>query len=62
VAHKSVNARSYDQSMGRDAWVFLAAAFTPEIRALERLLGWDCAAWLEPPQFAGTTGQVDGET
>ncbi len=49
VAPASVTSRTYDAPMGREAWTLLAAAFTPEIRALEKCLGWDCAAWLEPP-------------
>jgi len=52
VAPESVNARTYDAPMSRDAFTFLAAAFTAEIRALEKLLGWDCTAWLEPPDAA----------
>lgn len=55
VTPASVNARTYDAPMEREAWAWLAAAFTPEIRTLEQHLGWDCAAWLEPPAFAGAT-------
>jgi hypothetical protein len=28
---------------------YLARKFRPEISALERLLGWDCSSWKEPP-------------
>ncbi len=43
---KTVHARDYDTSMTAEEKRYLLAVFTPEIRALERLLAWDCSAWL----------------
>ena len=43
---KSANARAYEAPMPADDWNWLAERFAGEIRALERLLGWDCADWL----------------
>jgi hypothetical protein len=37
--------------MQRDEWEWLATRLASEIRELEALLGWDCAAWLLPPRF-----------
>lgn len=47
----TANVRSYEQPMQRDEWEWLAARLALEIRDLEALLGWDCAAWLLPPRF-----------
>jgi len=49
TAPKIANARAYEAPMPRDAWFYLATVFRDEIAALERTLGWDCAAWLQPP-------------
>ena len=46
-----VNVRRYERPMRHDEWEWLAGAFTPDIRELELLLGWDCSAWLRPPAF-----------
>jgi hypothetical protein len=46
VAEKIVQARDYDTPMTEEEKQFLIGVFTPEIRELERLLGWDCSAWL----------------
>jgi hypothetical protein len=43
---KTVHARDYDSAMTAEEKRYLVAVFTPEIRALERLLAWDCSAWL----------------
>ena len=45
------NVRRYERPMRRNEWEWLAERFAPEIRELESLLGWDCAAWLRPPAF-----------
>jgi hypothetical protein len=42
VAH----ARAYEEPMPEEERRHLARVFEPEIRALERLLGWDCSDWL----------------
>ena len=42
VAH----ARPYEGEMSEEDRRYLAGVFEPEIRALERLLGWDCSDWL----------------
>ncbi|HJU24793.1 MAG TPA: sulfotransferase [Casimicrobiaceae bacterium] len=47
----AANVRSYARPMLRDEWEWLATRLGPEIRDLEALLGWDCAAWLIPPRF-----------
>ena len=49
VAPKIANAKAYEAPMPREAWFYLATVFRDEIAALERRLGWDCAAWREPP-------------
>jgi hypothetical protein len=46
VHEKTVHAREYDTSMTGEERQYLVDVFEPEIRALERLLGWDCSAWL----------------
>lgn len=47
----AANVRSYERPMQRAEWEWLAARLAPEIRDLESLLGWDCAAWLRSPRF-----------
>jgi hypothetical protein len=46
VADKTVHAREYDTTMTAEEKRYLRAVFEPEIHELERLLGWDCSAWL----------------
>jgi len=46
VAPRIVHAYSYDTSLSDEARRYLVGVFEPEIRELERLLGWDCSAWL----------------
>lgn len=46
VEEKTVQAREYQEAMSEDDKRYLVAVFEPEIRELERLLGWDCSAWL----------------
>jgi hypothetical protein len=46
VEGKTVQAREYQEAMSEDDKRYLVAVFEPEIRELERLLGWDCSAWL----------------
>jgi len=47
----AANVRSYERPMQRAEWEWLAARLALEIRDLESLLGWDCAAWLRSPRF-----------
>lgn len=47
IAEKSVHAREYDATMSADEKHYLIGVFEQEIRELERLLGWDCSAWLK---------------
>jgi hypothetical protein len=49
TAPRIANGRPYAAPMPSEAWFHLAAVFRDEIGALERRLGWNCAAWLEPP-------------
>lgn len=46
VADTSVHAREYDTTMTAEEKRYLLSVFEPEIRELERILGWDCSAWL----------------
>ena len=55
-----VNVRRYERPMRHDEWEWLAGAFTPDIRELELLLGWDCSAWLLPPAFDGVDASGSG--
>lgn len=43
----------YETRMSREDWLFLFETFEFEIRALERVLGWDCRTWLTPPSRLG---------
>ena len=46
VAARIVHAYPYDTAMSEDERRYLVSIFEPEIRELERLLGWDCSTWL----------------
>jgi len=46
VREKTVHAREYDTTMSADEKQYLIGVYEQDIRELERLLGWDCAAWL----------------
>jgi hypothetical protein len=46
VTGKTINAREYDTVISDEEQRYLARVYQPEIRELERLLGWDCSAWL----------------
>jgi hypothetical protein len=46
VASKTMNAREYDRVMSEEEKGYLTQVLGPEIRELERLLGWDCSDWL----------------
>jgi hypothetical protein len=46
VTAKTVNAREYSAVMSVEERRYLAGVYEPEIRELERLLGWNCSAWL----------------
>lgn len=47
IEDKTVHAREYDTTMTDEERRYLVSVFDPEIRELERLLGWNLAAWLE---------------
>ena len=49
LAPQAAHVRPYAGRMSRREWQFLHEAFEFEIRALERMLGWDCGEWLRPP-------------
>jgi hypothetical protein len=38
----------YAETMAPREWAYLKETFEYEIRSIERLLGWDCGAWLKP--------------
>ena len=42
----AANAHAYEEPMTAADRRYLAGVFEPEIRALERLLGWECSDWL----------------
>lgn len=46
LAAKTVHAGEYDTEMSDEEKRYLIGVFEAEIRQLERLLGWDCSAWL----------------
>jgi len=46
---REAHVRPYAARMSQREWTFLRDVFEFEIRALERMLGWDCAEWLRPP-------------
>ena len=46
LAAKTVDVREYDTEMSDEEKRWLVGAYEAEIRQLERLLGWDCSAWL----------------
>ena len=47
VTPKTLHAREYDTTMSDQEKGYLVEVYRDEIRELERLLGWDCSAWLE---------------
>jgi hypothetical protein len=53
---KVAHLRPYTTSMAQREWQFLRDAFEFEIRALERLLQWDCGDWLRPPAAGDDAG------
>jgi hypothetical protein len=46
---QQAHVRPYAARMTQREWDYLSSVFEFEIRALERMLGWDCAEWLRPP-------------
>lgn len=42
----NVHSRPYTSTMSRKEWAYLRDIFEYEIRALERLLDWDCGSWV----------------
>jgi hypothetical protein len=55
VASRFENIGEYEAPMSRDERRYLIGVFEQEIHELERLLGWDCSAWLalDEPAEAG---------
>ena len=45
-SRRAVHARGYDTTMSEEEKRHLAGIYRAEIAELERLLGWDCSAWL----------------
>jgi Sulfotransferase domain len=48
-----VHVRPYAAPMSQREWQFLHDVFEFEIRALERMLNWDCGEWLHAPGNGG---------
>lgn len=46
AAPSAANAGEYESAMGQREKDHLRQVFEHEIRSLERMLGWDCSAWL----------------
>jgi hypothetical protein len=46
VQEIAAHAHAYEAPLAEEDRRYLADVFEPEIRALERLLGWDCSDWL----------------
>ncbi len=46
LAAKTRNTREYNTAMSEEEKRYLVALYGNEIHELERLLGWDCSAWL----------------
>jgi hypothetical protein len=49
IPPQEAHVRPYSARMSRREWEYLRDLFEFEVRALERMLGWDCADWLLPP-------------
>ena len=49
VPSQDAHVRPYAGRMSEREWTYLRDLFEFEIRALERLLGWDCTEWLRMP-------------
>lgn len=47
LVEKTVHAGEYATTMSADEKRYLIGVFEQEIHDLERLLGWDCSAWLQ---------------
>ena len=47
VEAKRAHERRYERPMSRAERAYLREALESEIREVERLLGWDCSAWME---------------
>lgn len=50
VERRSVHVRKYEAPLADADRAFLREIFEPDVRRLERMLGWDCSHWLQPPQ------------
>lgn len=49
LQRERLNACHYEEGFPLAAWERLVDAYYHDIRQLERLLGWDCSAWLTRP-------------
>lgn len=49
IAPKNVHSRPYTSSLSIKEFEYLKNVFYTEIKALEKLLNWDCSQWLEYP-------------
>jgi hypothetical protein len=50
VEYKEAHSRQYLAPMNSQDWEFLKRMLEPEIKKLEKLLGWDCSNWLREPK------------
>ena len=50
IENKEAHSRQYLAPMNVQDWGFLKQMLEPEIKKLEKLLGWDCSDWLREPK------------
>jgi hypothetical protein len=55
IQEKNIHATPYFSAMSPREWEYLMHVFEYEIRALERMLGWDCSAWLSRSALVSQT-------
>jgi sulfotransferase family protein len=53
IPAQEAHVRPYAARMTRREWEYLCDTFEFEIRALERILCWECSEWLQPPADLG---------
>ena len=56
IPPQEAHVRPYPGSMSRREWEYLRDLFEFEVRALERMLAWDCAEWLRRPDDLADMG------
>lgn len=62
VPQTLVHARPYTTVMSGKEWEYLRYVFEYDIRALERMLDWDCSEWLREPTRDNYGGRLSADT